>query len=282
MTEDSFLNQETPERVTQNKELKAHVELQNNLYQKLLDKNFSFKTWIFEFSDFASKYDKFLYSVISSSVINDLSDDEVLQLLSNISLITEKVLEDKSIKRNRKTKEEDFVLESVRLSTEKYKMIYKLYDHCNLAIIQRTAYKESSASIRASVDESFNDKYAKEYDEHIKPKIDSFEKDITTQLITLVSIFTALSFVIFGGISVLDNLLQNVRALPVIKTLLIGDLWFICMANLFILFTKFICIIIKKPFKWILIVIILNLILISVLIGILHFGKCTYGTVFFI
>ena len=61
MTEDSFLNQETPERVTQNKELKAHVELQNNLYQKLLDKNFSFKTWIFEFSDFASKYDKFLY-----------------------------------------------------------------------------------------------------------------------------------------------------------------------------------------------------------------------------
>ena len=282
MTEDSFLNQETPERVTQNKELKDHVDLQNMLYLKLLDKNFSFKDWILEFSDFSSKYDKFLYSVISSSIINDLSDDEVLQLLSNISLITEKVLEDKSIKRNRKTKEEDFFQEKVKISTEKYKMIYKLYDHCNLAIIQRTAYKETSASIRASVDESFNEKYAKEYDEHIKPKIDSFEKDITTQLITLVSIFTALSFVIFGGISVLDNLLQNVRALPVIKTLLIGDLWLICMANLFILFTKFICIIIKKPFKWILVVIFLNLILIAILVGILIFGNCTYGTIFFV
>ena len=282
MTEDSFLNQETPERLTQNKELKDHVDLQNKLYQKLLDKSFSFENWIFEFSDFASKYEKFLYSVISSSIINDLSDDEALKLLSNVSLITEKVLEDKSIKRNRKIKDEDFVQEKVKISTEKYKMIYKLYDHCNLAMIQRTAYKETSASIRASVNESFNDKYTKEYDDHIKPKIDSFEKGITTQLITLVSIFTALSFVIFGGISVLDNLLQNVKTLPVIKTLFIGILWLICMANLFILFTKFICIIINKEFKWILVVVILNCILIAILVGILILGKYTYGTVFFV
>ena len=282
MTEDSFLNQESPEGIIQNNELKAHVELQNELYKGLLEKNFSFESWILKFGNFESKYDKFLYSVISSSIINDLTDDDVMQLLSNISLITERVIKDKTIKRDRNIKSDDFINGRVSLSPEKYKLLYKLYDHCNLAIIQRTAYKETKDSIQSYVNESFNEKYTKEYDEHIKPKMESFEKDITTQLIGLVSIFTALSFVIFGGISVLDNLLQNVRSLPVIKTLLIGDLWLICMANLFILFSKFICSMTGKKINWLLFVIILNGLLLLSLAIILFSGNCTYGTVFFI
>ena len=114
--------------------------------------------------------------------------------------------------------------------------------------------------------------------------MDSLEKDITTQLISLVSIFTALAFVMFGSISVLDNLLKNIEAQPVIKTLLVGDLWLICMINIFMLFAKFICFLVgkDKDFNWKWSLIIFNLILLAFLALILFFGKGFYGTFFFL
>lgn len=270
MKDESFFNNESPKKKNNNSELIQQKKEQSDLINLIIADNFDFDIWIEKFCSYANKFKRFLYSDLSSSIIREFDEDKIILLLSNLSAVTEKITLGDSLE------------ETGVLSSEDYRLVYKLYDHCNLANVQRIAYKETQNSIQANVDSSFDEKYKKEYDEKIKPKIDSFEKDISTQLITLVSIFTALSFVMFGGISVLDNLLQNVKVLPVMKVLFIGDLWLICMTNLFIVFVRLICLITKREFKWILYTIILNIVLLMFLIIILIFGKGTYGVLFYL
>ena len=105
----------------------------------------------------------------------------------------------KSIKQDTQILKSDLKNKKVNISSKGYKLLYKLYDRCNLAIIQRNAYKETKESIQRNVNDFFEEKYSEESDRNIKPKMDSLEKDITTQLISLVSIFTALAFVMFGS-----------------------------------------------------------------------------------
>ncbi len=252
-------------------EISEQKRSQSSLYLKLTVNNtdFDFVEWMKEFNAFAKKYDRFLYSAITSAILREKSEDKISFVMGNVKTIVDKIKKD-SNKKDYQISDEALKESIVTVSQDKYKMLIKLYDHCNLANTQRSVYNQTKQDISHLTDDA------------IKQKVGEYEKDITTQLISLVSIFTALSFVIFGGISVLDNLLQNVRVLPVIKTLLVGDLWLICMANLFILFTKFICIMTTRPFDWIKIVIILNAILILALIIILVSGKCVYGTIFFV
>lgn len=252
-------------------ELSEQKKAQFSLYLKLTvsSSDFDFIEWMKEFNSFAKKYDRFLYSAISSAILREKSEDKITFVMGNVKTIVDRIKKDLN-KKDYQITDEALKESIVTVSQAKYKLLIKLYDHCNLANTQRSVYNQTKQDISHLTDDA------------IKQKVGEYEKDITTQLISLVSIFTALSFVIFGGISVLDNLLQNVRVLPVIKTLLVGDLWLICMANLFILFTKFICIMTKRTFNWVKIVVILNAILILALAIILISGKCTYGTIFFI
>lgn len=48
-------------------------------------------------------------------------------------------------------------------------------------------------------------------------------KEMNGQLISLVSIFTALSFLIFGGISSLDNIFVGAKDIPVTKLMIVGS-----------------------------------------------------------
>lgn len=61
-----------------------------------------------------------------------------------------------------------------------------------------------------------------EYDEKFKARISSFKedmsKDMNAQMITMVGIFTALAFLIFGSISSLDGIFEN-TALPIFKVM---------------------------------------------------------------
>lgn len=215
-------------------DIAGQKKLQLSLYNKLSEpsENFSFEEWIDEFAIFSDKYDRFLYSIVSSSIIKEKEDSKVSFVVNNIKTVLERVRQKiSSGEANPGIRE---------MPPEKYKMIVKLYDHCNLAYIQREAYSQTKEEINRLTEDS------------IKERVSGYEKDITAQLISLVSIFTALSFVIFGGISVLDNLLQNVRALPLIKVAFIADVWFGCMANILVVFMKFICVLTgrEKYHKW--------------------------------
>ena len=85
----------------------------------------------------------------------------------------------KSIKQDTQILKSDLKNKKVNISSKGYKLLYKLYDHCNLAIIQRNAYRETKESIQRNVNDFFEEKYSEEYDRNIKPKMDSLEKDIT-------------------------------------------------------------------------------------------------------
>ena len=283
MSDRKFLSAD-PAGVTQNSELETQKKAQRNLYAGLLPDAFDLDGWIAEFHTFAEKYDRFLYSEISSSIISDISDEQVLCLLSNLTAVTERTIVGRSTHQAEKNSKSRSKNERIMISSKEHELLYKLYDHCNLANVQRIAYKETEDSIQRNVTESFERKYSEEYDRNIKPKMDSLEKDITTQLIALVSIFTALAFVMFGSISVLDSLLKNIETSPVIKTMLVGNLWLICMTTILVLFAKFICFMVGRgnDFNWIKVLLILDGILIVILGLILFFGRKLYGTVFFL
>ena len=253
-------------------ELYEQKKAQNSLYKKLAAPNtdFDFRSWMKEFDTFSQKYDRFLYSQISSEILRETSEDTVTFVMSNVKTIIEKIQRDSHNEKDYSISYDELNKPVATISQCKYKLLIKLYDHCNLANTQRAVYNRTKQDIGNLTDET------------IKQKVGEYEKDITTQLISLVSIFTALSFVIFGGISVLDNLLQNVKNLPFMKILLIGDLWFICMSNIFLLFTKFICIMIKRNFDWKWRPLILNVILLVIIAIILISGKSIYGTYFFL
>ena len=60
-------------------------------------------------------------------------------------------------------------------------------------------------------------------------------KDVNNQLLTMVSIFTALAFLVFGGISSLDNIF-SVHGVPLLKLMCVGAVWGLCILNLIFVF----------------------------------------------
>lgn len=79
----------------------------------------------------------------------------------------------------------------------------------------------------------------------IQPKIHDLTKDMTSQLVGLVSIFTALSFLIFGGISSLQNVFNSLAKTAeaqssILPTLIVALSWAICLMNLLFGFMYFV------------------------------------------
>jgi len=106
--------------------------------------------------------------------------------------------------------------------------ILKIWDHANLARRQYLSFKVT------------DNEYSKIVQEKMKDAETKMTKEMNMQLISMVSIFTALSFLIFGGISSLDNIFLGVRDIPVTKLLIVGVLWCFCIMNLVFVFMFFI------------------------------------------
>ncbi len=133
-------------------------------------------------------------------------------------------------RRKKQTKEEERCLLL-------YKSVVKLNDHINLAMRQREQYNRS-AELQAEK--------AKLY---LEKDMADLSKDLTSQLVGLISLFTALSFVVFGGISSLENIIEIVtkQTVPLLRTAFVGVIWMFAMGNLLFAFMYFIlCVIGKK------------------------------------
>lgn len=78
-----------------------------------------------------------------------------------------------------------------------------------------------------------------EHDEKFQKRITAYKeemsKEMNTQMITMVGIFTALAFLIFGSISSLDGVFENID-LPLFKVISIGLIWGICVSNMIFVF----------------------------------------------
>ena len=177
-----------------------------------------------ELQDYVKLYDRILYSPISniiySSYENGQSDDLIGTLLSNLdellSYSNDSSVIAIKITALRDPKDKKYV-EDTR------KAIFKIWDHVNLANQQYKVLKQSDD----------------EYDEKFKARISNYKEEMTkemnAQLLTMVSIFTALAFLIFGGISSLDNIF-SISGVPLLKVISSGLVWGLCILNLIFVF----------------------------------------------
>ena len=106
------------------------------------------------------------------------------------------------------------------------KIIHKLWDHSQLAENQ--------------IDEIRKDKF---WDNFLKEKIkieESIKKEgqkLNKELISLVGIFTAMAFLVFGGLNSLSSILENsIKGVPILNISVVCLLWGLCVYNMIYLF----------------------------------------------
>ena len=106
--------------------------------------------------------------------------------------------------------------------------VLKLWDHANLARRQYNLFHHTDNDFEKIVDEKM---------EIAGTKI---SKEMNVQLISLVAIFTALSFLVFGGISSLDNIFAGEKDIPILKLVVVGSIWTFCIMNMLFVFIYFV------------------------------------------
>lgn len=151
------------------------------------------------------------YSEISSFLF-ERDEKAIGRFLSNIDSLRSHA---------RKKADEDPEYEDMYLAIE------KLWDHAHLAERQAAAFRHG--------DEDFETKFEK----YITPFEAKFSREMNMQLLSLIAIFTALSFLVFGGISSLDNIFAGAKDIPILKLMIIGSIWSLCISNLVFFFLYF-------------------------------------------
>ena len=274
-------NQEIKKQVDVRKSyIDDNIELQKKLYDMLVDDKFSVSEWVNEFIKYEKQYSRFFYSYITQYIFAEVNDGRIEQLFGNWDKIMGTVYA-KTAEKHAETFPKSstshgscYDNKKIKVSHNQYLMISKLYDHCNLANRQRITYKATKEDIELSIKKARQSTIT-ESEGRIESKIKEYEKSITSQLIGLISIFTALSFLLFGGISSFGNIFTIVRTVPLGKLLIILDIWFICMFNLFALFIQMIAMVTDKQFKIKMYLLIVNVILVTTLfvLTVLHILK---------
>ena len=114
-----------------------------------------------------------------------------------------------------------------------FKAVLKFYDHSNLAVQQQKLVNKKRMDLEREVEVI------------LTPKVSAITKEMTQQLVGLIGIFTALSFIVFGGISSLDSIFGAVQGTledehSVLPVLIIAIAWALCMMNLLFGFMYFV------------------------------------------
>lgn len=105
------------------------------------------------------------------------------------------------------------------------KIILKLADHINLALAQeRYIQKYNDTEVQYRIDAI--DNYMSKAD-----RLEERIENINTQIISVLGIFTAISFVLFGGISSAASILDKLKNPSIGQLLIFGGIWGIILYN---------------------------------------------------
>ena len=150
---------------------------------------------------------RIMYSQISSNIYvysNECKDNEhnneVSNMQENIKKVIDYVYSSQYEQQVKYDKEEYKLLESSRL------LLIKIMDHINLANCQYNQLKQTDEEFKKHFDERFNSKFEESYEKSSRDKLNEFSKEMNAQLLTLVGIFTALAFMIFGSLTGLSKM----------------------------------------------------------------------------
>ena len=193
--------------------------------------------------EYIKKYERIPYSTISSKVYS-LSDEEYENLSARaVSLVG-------FIKERRKSY--DNISDS-----DLFKLMSKFKDHIYLANIQLSLIKEKTDKLINETEQKFEEKTLdianqvytaainfnelSERTDNIKKEVQETKKELYTQLITIVSVFVSISFVMFGGMSLLNNLFDysEMTSIPLLEMICGGSLIgiiMVCSVYMFVLF----------------------------------------------
>lgn len=176
--------------------------------------------------DYISKHGRILYAPISNEIYRcyDENDyDDAMRIMGTVITNIEKLVaytETAAIQaRRNQTKK----IESIQCFEDTQKAILKIWDHVNLAQQQYNVLKQS------------DEEYKEKFERLISTYKEDMTKDMSNQLLTMVSIFTALAFLVFGSISSLDNIF-SVHGIPLLKLMCVGAVWGLCILNLIFVF----------------------------------------------
>ncbi len=108
--------------------------------------------------------------------------------------------------------------ENVELCDKAKRIIIKIYDHVNLASTQLNDLKKDDRDLE------------KKIDNQLQPVRADIIKEMSGQLLSLVAIFTAVAFVVFGGFSSLSNIFSNING-NTEKLILVVSIWGLAICN---------------------------------------------------
>lgn len=165
---------------------------------------------------YVRNHERLMYSVISNYVFVANDNDN---MVNNIDII----LDYSYSTRFSSDMIEKFKLEEAEIEKSR-RIILKINDHIHLAVQQLH-------NLRISDEE-----YAKRFEEQMQPVTNKLVQDMNAQLISLVGIFTAIAFIIFGGISEFNNIFSSLNDTSLLKLLMVGSVWGICLINLVYVF----------------------------------------------
>lgn len=125
------------------------------------------------------------------------------------------------------------------------KNITKVMDHVNLATYQYVKLNHDDEYFERKIGQ-----YGEKLNSDIDRKINENSKENMNQLISLIGIFTALSFIVFGGVSSLEGLFAQIQKTHTLKLVLVGSLWGLVLFNLLAIFEYFVSRVAGKTFKY--------------------------------
>ena len=165
---------------------------------------------------FVLTHKRWLYSIVSSFLF-DCSEQDVSTFISNLDGLRDYAYLQVA---NCSPDDKAQIGQRKKFATA----IDKLWDHSNLAQTQNQALHDSDETFKAR------------FDKNLIPFKSEFTHEMNMQFISLIAIFTALSFLVFGGISSLDNVFADVGHVPVLDLIIVGSIWSLCITNLVFVF----------------------------------------------
>ena len=189
--------------------------------------NFNSEKWIRSLISYIERPDARLFYSTISYYIFDMKDEKSGDFSSHMDIVVHQA-------------EQEF--HNKNLTANNYKAILKFYDHVVLANQQKLMVDRRSKLL--------HDEVQHEIKEEVQSGIAVGNKDIISQLVGLVALFTAMSFLVFGGIASLDSIFESVKRFvnlesSVLPVLLVAVAWAFCMMNLLFAFMYFVLRLVK-------------------------------------
>ena len=185
--------------------------------------------------DYLTKYSRILYSSFTAYIYrlkSEKKDKEIDNMSGNlVSIISSFNVEEKI--------------------EDRQKILLKLYDHISLATRQAStmeATKEkvdpyilkATETIKSQLENLNQDMIA--YKERMRADIEAQKDSLMSQMIAIVAIFVGISFVMFGGMSLINDLFTHVdgQPVPLVELICLGCLIGIVMIVVMYCFIMFI------------------------------------------